>query len=329
MMGETGGGDGGLWGRRRPQRQEDEWGAASAKEQKQVVECAWGRGGRAGASRVPAQGGEAEPLPTAGLPPALRWQQFRSLADGKKAALTSALSIQNYHLECTETQAWMREKTKVIESTQGLGNDLAGVLALQRKLAGTERDLEAIAARVGELTREANALAAGHPAQAPAINARLGEVQAGWEDLRATMRRREESLGEARRLQDFLRSLDDFQAWLGRTQTAVASEEGPATLPEAEALLAQHAALRGEVERAQSEYSRLRALGEEVTRDQADPQCLFLRQRLEALGTGWEELGRMWESRQGRLAQAHGFQGFLRDARQAEGVLSSQVRAGG
>ncbi|XP_009006782.3 spectrin beta chain, non-erythrocytic 2 isoform X1 [Callithrix jacchus] len=253
-----------------------------------------------------------------------RWQQFRSLADGKKAALTSALSIQNYHLECTETQAWMREKTKVIESTQGLGNDLAGVLALQRKLAGTERDLEAIAARVGELTREANALAAGHPAQAAAINARLGEVQTGWEDLRATMRRREESLGEARRLQDFLRSLDDFQAWLGRTQTAVASEEGPATLPEAEALLAQHAALRGEVERAQSEYSRLRALGEEVTRDQADPQCLFLRQRLEALGTGWEELGRMWESRQGRLAQAHGFQGFLRDARQAEGVLSSQ-----
>uniref|UniRef100_A0A452RGI2 Spectrin beta chain n=1 Tax=Ursus americanus TaxID=9643 RepID=A0A452RGI2_URSAM len=253
-----------------------------------------------------------------------RWQQFRTLADGKKAALTSALSIQNYHLECTETQAWMREKTKVIESTQGLGNDLAGVLALQRKLAGTERDLEAIAARVGELTREANALAAGHPAQAPAINARLGEVQAGWEDLRATMRRREESLGEARRLQDFLRSLDDFQAWLGRTQTSVASEEGPATLPEAEALLAQHAALRGEVERARGEYSRLRALGEEVTRDQADPQCLFLRQRLEALGTGWEELGRMWESRQGRLAQAHGFQGFLRDARQAEGVLSSQ-----
>ncbi|XP_042532451.1 spectrin beta chain, non-erythrocytic 2 isoform X2 [Dipodomys spectabilis] len=253
-----------------------------------------------------------------------RWRQFRSLADGKKAALTSALSIQNYHLECTETQAWMREKTKVIESTQGLGNDLAGVLALQRKLAGTERDLEAIAARVGELTREADALAAGHPAQASAINARLGEVQTGWEDLRATMRRREESLGEARRLQDFLRSLDDFQAWLGRTQTAVASEEGPATLPEAEALLAQHAALRGEVERAQGEYRRLRALGEEVTRDQADPQCLFLRQRLEALGTGWEELGRMWESRQGRLAQAHGFQGFLRDARQAEGVLSSQ-----
>lgn len=41
----------------------------------------------------------------------------------------------------------MKEKTKVIESTQSLGNDLAGVMALQRKLTGMERDLEAIQVR--------------------------------------------------------------------------------------------------------------------------------------------------------------------------------------
>lgn len=45
----------------------------------------------------------------------------------------------------------MREKTKVIESTQGLGNDLAGVMALQRKLTGMERDLEAIQVRRGHI----------------------------------------------------------------------------------------------------------------------------------------------------------------------------------
>lgn len=44
----------------------------------------------------------------------------------------------------------MKEKTKVIESTQGLGNDLAGVMALQRKLTGMERDLEAIQVCVKE-----------------------------------------------------------------------------------------------------------------------------------------------------------------------------------
>lgn len=66
------------------------------------------------------------------------------MAGQKKLDLESALNIQNYHLECNEIQTWMREKTKVIESTQGLGNDLAGVMALQRKLTGMERDLEAI-----------------------------------------------------------------------------------------------------------------------------------------------------------------------------------------
>lgn len=73
-----------------------------------------------------------------------RWKEFEQLAGQKKQRLESALNIQNYHLECNEIQSWMKEKTKVIESTQSLGNDLAGVMALQRKLTGMERDLEAI-----------------------------------------------------------------------------------------------------------------------------------------------------------------------------------------
>lgn len=76
-----------------------------------------------------------------------RWKEFEQLAGQKKQGLESALNIQNYHLECNEIQTWMKEKTKVIESTQSLGNDLAGVMALQRKLAGMERDLEAIQVR--------------------------------------------------------------------------------------------------------------------------------------------------------------------------------------
>lgn len=36
----------------------------------------------------------------------------------------------------------------MVESTDELGNDLAGVMALQRRLAGMERDLDAIQAKV-------------------------------------------------------------------------------------------------------------------------------------------------------------------------------------
>ncbi|KTF82654.1 hypothetical protein cypCar_00012361, partial [Cyprinus carpio] len=175
-----------------------------------------------------------------------RWSDFQSLANQRKQALESALNIQNYHLECNEIKSWMKEKTKVIESTQSLGNDLAGVMALQRKLTGMERDLEAIQGKLDDLRSEAEKLASEHPEQEEEIKGRLAEIQEVWEELRATMKRREESLGEASKLQGFLRDLDDFQAWLSRTQTTVASEDTPTSLAEAERLLAQHEAIKNE-----------------------------------------------------------------------------------
>uniref|UniRef100_A0A672G0J8 Spectrin beta chain n=1 Tax=Salarias fasciatus TaxID=181472 RepID=A0A672G0J8_SALFA len=253
-----------------------------------------------------------------------RWSEFEKLAGQKKLALDSALNIQNYHLECNEIQTWMKEKTKVIESTQGLGNDLAGVMALQRKLTGMERDLEAIQGKLDDLRNEAGKLAKEHPDQAGETQSRLAEIQEVWEELNATMKRREESLGEASKLQGFLRDLDDFQSWLSRTQTAVASEDIPTSLPEAESLLAQHESIKNEVDNYKEDYEKMRAVGEEVTQGQTDAQHMFLAQRLQALDTGWHELRRMWENRHSLLAQAFDFQTFLRDAKQAEAFLNSQ-----
>lgn len=62
-----------------------------------------------------------------------------------------------------------------------------------------------------------------------------------------------------------------------------------------------------------------------MTQGQTDAQHMFLAQRLQALDTGWHELRRMWESRHCVLAQAFDFQTLLRDAKQAEGFLNSQV----
>uniref|UniRef100_A0A4W3HB20 Spectrin beta chain n=1 Tax=Callorhinchus milii TaxID=7868 RepID=A0A4W3HB20_CALMI len=253
-----------------------------------------------------------------------RWSQFRQLVDQKKDALNSALSIQNYHLECNETKSWIREKTKVIESTQDLGNDLAGVMALQRKLTGMERDLAAIEAKLEDLQKESESLAAEHPDQAKAIMSRLAEINDVWEEMKSTLKNREESLGEANKLQQFLRDLDDFQSWLSKTQTAIASEDMPNTLAEAEKLLTQHENIKNEINNYEEDYQKMRDMGEMVTQGQTDAQYMFLRQRLQALDTGWNELHKMWENRQSHLSQSHSYQLFLRDTKQAEGFLNNQ-----
>ncbi len=254
-----------------------------------------------------------------------RWSQFRDLVDLKKESLHSALGVQNYHLDCNETKSWIREKTKVIESTQELGNDLTGVMALQRKLTGMERDLAAIETKLGDLRGEAERLGGEHPDQAKAITGRLAEITAVWEEMKETLRNREASLGEASKLQQFLREVDDFQSWLSRTQTAIASEDMPNTLAEAEKLLAQHEGIKNEINNYEEDYQKMRDMGEMVTQGQTDAQYMFLRQRLQALDTGWNELHKMWENRQNLLSQSHAYQIFLRDTKQAEAFLNNQV----
>lgn len=253
-----------------------------------------------------------------------RWSQFRDLVDQKKDSLNSALGVQNYHLECNETKSWIKEKTKVIESTQELGNDLAGVMALQRKLTGMERDLAAIEDKLGDLDKEAERLATEHPEQSEAIKGQLGQIRGVWGEMKDTMKNREESLGEASKLQQFLRELDDFQSWLSRTQTAIASEDMPNTLAEAEKLLAQHEGIKNEIRNYEEDYQKMRDMGEMVTQGQTDAQYMFLRQRLQALDTGWNELHKMWENRQNLLSQSHAYQLFLRDTKQAEAFLNNQ-----
>jgi spectrin beta len=51
---------------------------------------------------------------------------------------------------------------------------------------------------------------------------------------------------------------------------------------------------------------------------------MFLRERLKALKDGWDELRQMWENRQDLLSQSMNLQIFMRDARQAEVLLSQQ-----
>lgn len=73
---------------------------------------------------------------------------------------------------------------QVIESTQELGNDLAGVMALQRKLTGMERDLVAIQDKLSDLGKEAERLGSEHPEQSEAIKGRLAEITGVWDEMK-------------------------------------------------------------------------------------------------------------------------------------------------
>lgn len=255
-----------------------------------------------------------------------RWEAFKAMVEEKKKKVDSAVSLHNYGLECDETEAWIREKTRVIESTQELGNDLAAVMTIQRKLFGIERDLAAIDAKLTFLRTEAEQLAQDHPENAAEILSRRGELDTAWDKLRQTLRDREDSLGEVSKLQTFLQDMDDFQSWLFKTQKAVASEEMPTSLQETEEQLSLHHNVREDINSHEEDYHRVRDTGAQVTQGQEDdPQYQQLEDRLKGLDRGWYELQKMWDSRKSFLDQGLGFQQFLRDGKAVEAILNNQV----
>ncbi|GFY53199.1 spectrin beta chain [Trichonephila inaurata madagascariensis] len=253
-----------------------------------------------------------------------RWSTLQEVADQKKEEINSGHGVQTFHIECKETITWIEEKTKLLQATEELGNDLTGIMTLQRRLSGMERDLAAIQAKLDSLEQEADKIQGDHPEEAEAIRERITQIKTVWEQLTQLLKDRDSKLEEAGDLHRFLRDLDHFQAWLTKTQTDVASEDIPSSLSEAEKLLSQHQQIRDEIDNYTEDYNSMMEYGEKVTQDQTDAQYMFLRERLKSLQDGWTELHQMWENRQQLLSQSLNLQMFMRDAKQAEVILNQQ-----
>ncbi|XP_015783267.1 spectrin beta chain isoform X3 [Tetranychus urticae] len=253
-----------------------------------------------------------------------RWAELRDKAEKKREEIDSAHGVQTYHIECRETITWIEEKTKLLQATEELGDDLTGIMTLQRRLSGMERDLAAIEDKLNTLEQESEKIRADHPEEVPLIEERTAQIRSVWDKLTQVLKAKETKLEEAGDLHRFLRDLDHFQAWLTKTQTDVASEDTPTSLAEAEKLLNQHKQIKDEIDNYTEDYNSMMEYGEKVTQGQTDPQYMFLRERLRALKNGWEELHQMWENRQHFLSQNLNLQVFYRDAKQAEVLLSQQ-----
>ncbi|XP_045076767.1 spectrin beta chain, non-erythrocytic 4-like isoform X1 [Coregonus clupeaformis] len=256
-----------------------------------------------------------------------RWNRIVEMVEQKKDHLDSVLRLQNYLLECAEIKSQIQEKRKAIDTTQYVGSDLGGVLALQRRLSTMEGALAVLEPKLLHLQQEAEELAISHPAKAMEVLEPFEGISVEWEELKRTLQGCEDSLIVAGRLQQFIQDLDCFLTWLVQTQTAAASDELPNALEEAERLINCHAALKEEIGRYEEDYERLQAVNELLEAEEAPLPYAALQQWLQKLDVGWNKLLEMWESRREVLVQAHIFHLFLRDVKQAEAFLNNQESA--
>uniref|UniRef100_G1RUZ2 Spectrin beta chain n=1 Tax=Nomascus leucogenys TaxID=61853 RepID=G1RUZ2_NOMLE len=254
-----------------------------------------------------------------------RWNRIVELVEQRKEEMSAVLLVENHVLEVAEVRAQVREKRRAVESAPRAGG------ALQWRLSGLEAALQALEPRQAALLEEAALLAERFPAQAARLHQGAEELGAEWGALASAAQACGEAVAAAGRLQRFLHDLDAFLDWLVRAQEAAGGSEGPLpnSLEEADALLARHAALKEEVDQREEDYARIVAASEALlAADGAElGPGLALDEWLPHLELGWHKLLGLWEARREALVQAHIYQLFLRDLRQALVVLRNQEMA--
>ncbi|XP_075048594.1 spectrin beta chain, erythrocytic-like [Mixophyes fleayi] len=253
-----------------------------------------------------------------------RWAEFQAMVAHKRKSVDSSLNLYNYGLECEETKNRILEKINVVDSIQHLGDDLAAVMSIQRRLYGIERDLTAIETKLISLQEEAKKLANENPDRAQEIFDRLIEINNVWQHLQNALQNQEDTLGESSKLQKLLVDLLDLEAWLYKAQQATASEDTPTSLKEAEQLYNNLLALKKDMEHHELDLYDVVEMGNNATRGQTDPQYQELGQRVKDMEVGWKDLQRMWDNREIYLKQCLEFQKFLNNAKQSEAILSNQ-----
>ncbi|TPP60271.1 Spectrin beta chain [Fasciola gigantica] len=255
------------------------------------------------------------------------WNDLADLVDRQKRQLDLAYQYNQFLIESAETANWIKDKAKLIESTDELGNDLSGIMQLQRRLGGLQRDLKAIEAKVEHLDGQAEELCLAKPENKSVVEAENQKIHELWNDLKEMLKERDDRLNYSSELQRFLQDLDHFQLWLHRMQTDVASEDIPNNLQEAEALVDRHQQLKAEIDGYEGDFHRLMEFGRRETADQTDAQYEFLAERLDRIEEDWEALHNMHAKRGEILAQNVEAHTFFRDAQQADVVLTKLEQA--
>lgn len=112
-----------------------------------------------------------------------KWAELREKAEAKRDELNSAHGVQTFFIECRETVSWIEDKKRILQSTDSLEMDLTGIMTLQRRLSGMERDLAAIQAKLNALEKQADNIEGDHPEEAALIREKVTQITIIWEQL--------------------------------------------------------------------------------------------------------------------------------------------------
>ncbi|XP_046630760.1 spectrin beta chain, non-erythrocytic 1-like isoform X4 [Daphnia pulicaria] len=174
------------------------------------------------------------------------YDRVKKQAKARRGRLEDAKALFQLWEDHEEEEAWLVEKKRICQ-TGIVAKDLRALISLQQKHKALEDELKARwnkAEKLCEAGREL--MAAGHP-QSNEIAAYIDSLQKHWKELRVLAEQRKSRLEEAAEAYQFYADANETESWLREKMPLVRSTDCGEDGPGAQALLARHRDLEGQI----------------------------------------------------------------------------------
>ncbi|GFO16769.1 spectrin alpha chain [Plakobranchus ocellatus] len=251
-----------------------------------------------------------------------QWEDLVAKSAEKSEKLKEASRQQTYNAGVKDIDFWLGEVEQMLAS-EDHGKDLASVQNLLKKHQLMEADIAAHEDRIKDLNSQADQFAEAGVWDMESIVSRKKTINERYEKIKEFAVHRRNRLNEANTMHQFLRDIDDEEAWIKEKKLLVGSEDYGRDLTGVQNLRKKHKRLEAELENHEPAIQAVQETGQKLM-EESDIGATDIKTRLEQLASSWSELKDMAADRGHKLEQSYAFQQFSANVEEEESWITEK-----
>ncbi|XP_041369234.1 spectrin alpha chain-like isoform X2 [Gigantopelta aegis] len=253
---------------------------------------------------------------------ASQWEDLVGKSTEKSEKLKEANRQQTYNAGVKDIEFWLGEVEQMLAS-EDHGKDLASVQNLLKKHQLLEADIGAHEDRITDLNNQADQFVEAGVLDADRIQDHKKTINERYERIKECAIHRRNLLNEANIMHQFLRDIDDEEAWIKEKKLLVGSDDYGKDLTGVQNLRKKHKRLEAELASHEPAIQSVQEQGEKLMQE-SDIGASNIRARLDQLAQSWEELKQMAANRGLKLEQSYAYQQFSANVEEEEAWITEK-----
>lgn len=253
---------------------------------------------------------------------ASQWETLVSKSAEKSDKLKEASRQQTYNAGVKDMEFWLGEVEQMLASEE-YGKDLASVQNLLKKHQLLEADVAAHEDRIKDLNSQADQFIDGGVWDAESLEVRKRTINERYDKIKECAIIRRNRLNEANTMHQFLRDIDDEEAWIKEKKLLVGSDDYGRDLTSVQNLRKKHKRLEAELATHEPAIQAVQETGAKLI-EESDINTADIKERLEQLDRSWEELKQMSSTRGQKLDESYTFQQFCANVEEEEAWITEK-----